>query len=66
MGELCSIHKEMRIAYKSLIGKFKEMRPLWRWSIQENSVKMNLKETGLNDKDWIQPTKNRVQWQGRV
>jgi hypothetical protein len=66
MHELGSIHREMRYAYKILTVKFKRMRPLWKRSISEMSVKMYLKETGLNSMDWIQPTQNRVQLHGLV
>jgi hypothetical protein len=59
MHELGGIHNILTV-------KLKGIRPLWKRIISEMSVKMNLKESGLNGMDWIQPIQNGVQLHGLV
>jgi hypothetical protein len=43
---------------KRLLG-----RPTHRWV---DNIKMDLREIGLGDKDWIDPTQDRDQWRALV
>jgi hypothetical protein len=55
--------EEMRNAYKILLRKSKEKRPLgrtrYRW---EDTIKMDLKEIRCNDLDWIHLAQDTDQW----
>lgn len=59
----CSMHGERRNAYRALVRKPKEKRPLGRpghrW---ENTTEMNLRETGWDGMDWVHPAQDRDQW----
>jgi hypothetical protein len=49
----------MRHAYKILIGKSEGKRPVGRYTrTWENNIKMNLRETALEDVDWIRLAKD--------
>jgi hypothetical protein len=52
----------MRNAYKMLVRKLEEKRPLGRprrrW---KDDIKMDLRETGLEGADWIQLAQDRDQ-----
>jgi hypothetical protein len=54
---------EVRGAYNILVGKPEGRRPLGRprhrW---ENNIKMNLREIGFGDVDWIHLAQDRVRW----
>jgi hypothetical protein len=54
MGGACSTNGEMRNAYRILEGKREGKRPLGRpgrrW---EDNIKMDLREIGWGDMDWI-------------
>jgi hypothetical protein len=58
---------EERKVYKVLVGKPEGKRPLGRprrrW---EDEVRMDLREIGLGDVDWIQLAQDRDQWQAVV
>jgi hypothetical protein len=58
---------EERKVYKVLVGKPKGKRPLGRprrrW---EDGVRMDLREIGLGDVDWIRLAQNRDRWQAVV
>jgi hypothetical protein len=51
----------MKSAYKSLVGKSEEKRPLGRsrhrW---EDNIKMELKEIGCENENWILIAQNRT------
>jgi hypothetical protein len=53
--------------YGVLVGRPEVRRPLGRprrrW---ENSIKMDLRELGIDGADWIRLTQDRVQWRGFV
>jgi hypothetical protein len=58
---------EMRKVYKILIGKPERKRPLRRPSHGwEDIIRMDLREIGLEDLDWIHLAQDRVQWQAFV
>jgi hypothetical protein len=48
----------MKSAYKILVGK-----PRRRW---EDNIRMDLRETGWEDVDWIHLVQDRDQWQALV
>jgi hypothetical protein len=56
-----------RILYKVLVGRPEGRRPLGRprrrW---ENGVRMNLREIGLGDVDWIRLAQDRDRWRAVV
>jgi hypothetical protein len=58
---------EIRNAYKILTGKPEGKRPVGRprhrW---EDNVKMDLREIGLEDMDWIHLAEDRDWWQAFV
>jgi hypothetical protein len=55
---------EDRKMYKVLVGKSKGKRPLVRprrkW---EDGIRMDLREIGLGDVDWIRLAQDRNKWQ---
>jgi hypothetical protein len=58
---------EGRDVYRVLVGRPEGKRPLGRprrrW---ENNIKMDLRETMINEADWIQLAQDRVQWRACV
>jgi hypothetical protein len=55
---------EVRSAYRVLVRKPEGRRPLRRLShILEVNIKMDLKEIGWEDVDWIYLAQDRDQWQ---
>jgi hypothetical protein len=58
---------EMRCAYKILFGKCEEKRSFrrqrHRW---EDNIRMELRETGWEDVEWIRLAQDRNQWRGLV
>jgi hypothetical protein len=65
MDRACSRHGEKRNAYRILVGNPEEKGPLGRprctcrW---EDSFKMDLREIGWGDMDWIDLAQDRDQW----
>jgi hypothetical protein len=59
--------EERRGAYRVLVGKPEEKRPLGRprrrW---EDNIKMNLQEVGCGGMDWIEVTQDRDRWRAIV
>jgi hypothetical protein len=59
--------EEERKVYKVLVGKPEGKRPLGRprrrW---EYGIKMDLREIGLEDVDWIRLAQDRDQWRAVV
>jgi hypothetical protein len=55
--------KERRGVYRVLVGRPEGKRPLGRprrrW---ENNIKMDLREIGIEGKNWIRLTQDTVQW----
>jgi hypothetical protein len=58
---------EERGVYRVLVGRPKGKRPLGRrrhrW---EDNIKTDLREIGINEVNWIQLAKDRVQWRAFV
>jgi hypothetical protein len=58
---------EGRVAYRVLVGRPEGKRPLGRprrrW---EDSIKMDLRETGIDRANWIRLAQDRVQWRAFV
>ncbi|KAJ4449577.1 hypothetical protein ANN_00979 [Periplaneta americana] len=58
---------ESRNAYRVLVGRPEGKRPLERrrrrW---EDNIKMDLREVGYDDKDWINLAQDRDQWRAYV
>ncbi|KAJ4431590.1 hypothetical protein ANN_20189 [Periplaneta americana] len=56
-----------RNAYRVLVGKLEGKRPLGRprrrW---EDNIKMNLREVGYDDREWINLAQDRDQWRAYV
>ncbi|KAJ4436645.1 hypothetical protein ANN_16776 [Periplaneta americana] len=54
---------ESRNAYRVLVGRPEEKRPLGRprrrW---EDNIKMDLREVGYDDREWINLAQDRDQW----
>jgi hypothetical protein len=54
---------QMRNAYKILVGKPEEKRPLGRpWHRLEDNIKMDLREMGFEGVDWIHMAHDRDWW----
>jgi hypothetical protein len=58
---------ERRNAYKILVGKPEEKRPLGRprrrWV---DNIKMDLREVGWDDRDWVDLDQDRDRWRAHV
>ena len=58
---------ESRNAYRVLVGRPEGKRPLGRprrrW---EDNIKMDLREVGYDDRDWINLAQDRDQWRAYV
>jgi hypothetical protein len=58
---------ETRNAYRILVGKPEGKRPLKRLRRRwVNNIKMDLKEIGWDDMDWIKLAQDRDQWRALV
>jgi hypothetical protein len=54
---------ERRGAYRVLVGKSEGKRPLGRPKLRwEDSIKMDLREVGWEDMDWIKLALDRERW----
>jgi hypothetical protein len=67
MGRAYSANREMRNAYRILVGKPEGKRPLRisrrRWV---DNTKMDLRETGLGGTDWIDLARDGDHWKALV
>jgi hypothetical protein len=54
---------EVRGAYNILVGRPEGRRPRHRW---EDNIKMDLREIGFGDVDWIHLAQDRDSWQALV
>jgi hypothetical protein len=60
MGGACGAHGEVRGAYSILVGRPGGRRPLGRLRRRwEGNIKMDLREIGFGDVDWIHWTPDR-------
>jgi hypothetical protein len=58
---------EKRNAYRILVGKLEGKRPLGRpRSRWVNNIKMDLRQIGWDDMDWIDLAQDRDQWRALV
>ncbi|KAJ4429209.1 hypothetical protein ANN_26212 [Periplaneta americana] len=55
---------ESRNAYRMLAGRPEGRRPLWRPIIWEDNIKMDLREMGYDDRDWINLAQDRDRMAG--
>jgi hypothetical protein len=62
MGKICSTNGEKRNAYRILVGN-PEGRPRRRCV---DNIKMNLREIGWGDMDWVDLVQDRDQWSALV
>jgi hypothetical protein len=54
MGRACSTNGKKRYAYRILVRKTEEKRPLGRLRCRwVDNIKMDLREIGWDDMDWI-------------
>jgi hypothetical protein len=58
--------KEKRNAYRILVGKPEGKRPLGRPRREWEMLKMDLREIGWADMDWIDSAQDRDQWKALV
>jgi hypothetical protein len=67
MGRACSTNREKRNAYKILVGNPEGKRPLGRprrrWVY---NIKMDIREIGRGDMDWIELAEDTDQWRALV
>jgi hypothetical protein len=67
MARACSSNGEKMNAYRILVGRPEEMRPLGRPRRRlVNNIKMDLRETGSDGMDWTVITKDRDRWRALV
>jgi hypothetical protein len=63
VGWVCETHGEGRGVYRVLVGRPEGKRPLGRprrsWV---DNIKMDLREIGINEANWIQLAQDRIQW----
>jgi hypothetical protein len=59
MVRSCSTNGAKRNTYRLLVGKPEGKRPQHRWV---DNIKMDLREIGWGDMDWINVAQNRGQW----
>jgi hypothetical protein len=58
---------ERRNAYRKLVGKPEEKRPLGRPRLRwVDNIKIDLRETGWDGVDWIDMDQDRDQWRAFV
>jgi hypothetical protein len=67
VGWTCNTHGSGEKCHRVLIGRPEGKRPLGRsrrrW---ENNIKMELREIGIIETNWIQLAQERVQWRACV
>jgi hypothetical protein len=67
MARACSTHGEKWNTYRILVGKPEGKRPIGRprrrW---EDNIRMDLRDIGWGDMDWIDLAQDRDQWRAVV
>jgi hypothetical protein len=59
--------REKRNAYRILVGKPEGKRPLGRCSRRwEDNIRIDLREIGWGDMDWVDLAQDRDQWRALV
>jgi len=67
MGGACSTYGERKGVYRVLVGKPEGKRPLGRTKRRwKDNIKMDLREMGCGDMDWIELAQDRGRWRARV
>ena len=67
MGRPCRQNGGRRSAFKILTGKPTGKRPLRRPKrMWEDYIRMDLKEIGINIRNWVNSTQDRVYWRALV
>jgi hypothetical protein len=67
MGRACSTNEEKRNAYRILVEKPEEKRPLGTPRHRRvDNIKMDLREIGWDGMDWSDMAQDRNQWRGLV
>jgi hypothetical protein len=67
MGTACSTNGEKMNAYRILVGNPEGKRPLGRPRCRwVDNIKMDLREIGLDGKDWMDLAQDRDQWRALV
>jgi hypothetical protein len=61
MGGTCSMHDEIKIAYKILVGK-QGRDSLENLSVDGRIMLRWFLKTGLNSENWVQLAQDRDQW----
>jgi hypothetical protein len=65
VGGTCGTHG--RGIYRVLVGSSEGKRPLGRpRHRREDNIKMDLREIGIDEANWIQLAQDRVQWRSFV
>jgi hypothetical protein len=63
VGRTCGTHGEVRGVYRVLVGRPVGKRPLrgprYRW---EYNIKMDLRDIGIDEANWILLAQDRVHW----
>jgi hypothetical protein len=63
VGWTCGTHGEGRGVYRVLIERPEGKRPLGRpRRMWDYNIKMNLREIGIDEVNWIRLAQDRVQW----
>jgi hypothetical protein len=63
MGGSCSTNGKKRNVYRLLVGKRSLGRPRLRWV---DNIRMDLREVGWGDVDWIGLAQDRNRWRALV
>jgi hypothetical protein len=67
MGRACSTNEEKRYACRILVGRSEGNKPLGRsrrrWV---DNIKIDLRDIGWDDMDWIDLAEDRDQWRALV
>jgi hypothetical protein len=67
MGRACNTNGEKRNAYRILVGKPKGKSPLERPRLTwVDNIKMDIRDIGWGDVDWIDLPQDRDQWMALV
>jgi len=62
VGGACGTYGDKRNAHTVFMGKVKENRPLGRPSRWWQNIKLEFKETGFDELDWINMAQNMEKW----
>jgi hypothetical protein len=63
VGGTCGTQRGGEGCLEVLVGRPEAKRPLGRpRRRREDNIKMNLRETGIDEENWIQLAQDRVQW----